>query len=174
MRLMLSTTLTAVMGAALQPPSLLARYLRLCPHYFLLPQHAFGGTFTKSATKTTKRATTRDYVDRNIPGVFDVAYDAYGRDGCNINACHRCLFDIQMRSYPRYFLLPQHAFGGTFTEKATKPAKRAINRDLTDRNLPDVFDVVYDTYGRDGFSNRLSSLLARYTDALASSLFFVP
>ena len=105
MRLMLSTTLTAVMGAALQPPSLLARYLRLCPHYFLLPQHAFGGTFT---------------------------------------------------------------------EKATKPAKRAINRDLTDRNLPDVFDVVYDTYGRDGFSNRLSSLLARYTDALASSLFFVP
>ena len=171
---MLSATLTADMGSALRLVTAACSIYGCARVFNSFTPSAFGDTLTKSATKTTKRATTRDYVDRNIPGVFDVVYDAYGRDGCNINACHRCLFDIQIRSYPRYFLLPQHAFGGTFTEKATKPAKRAINRDLTDRNLPDVFDVVYDTYGRDGFSNRLSSLLARYTDALASSLFFVP
>ena len=61
-------------------------------------------TFTKSATKTTKRR----YDDRNIRDVFDVVYDTYGRDGCSVNACHRCWLEILMRSYPQYFLLPQH------------------------------------------------------------------
>ena len=57
-------------------------------------------TFTRSAAKTTKPAITRDYDDRNIPDVFDVAYDTYGRDGCSINAFHRWWLDIQTRSHP--------------------------------------------------------------------------
>ena len=63
---------------------------------------AFSGTF---ATKTTKRATTRDFLDRNIPDAFDVVYGTYGRDGCSMNAGHRCLPDIQMRSHPQYIML---------------------------------------------------------------------
>ena len=66
----------------------------------------------KCASKTTKRAITRDYVDRNIPDVFDFVYDTYGRDGCSINACHRRLLDIQMRWYILQKNAPS-AFGGT-------------------------------------------------------------
>ena len=47
----------------------------------MLVPSAFGGTFTKSAPKTTKRATTRDHNDHIIPDLFDVVYDTGGRDG---------------------------------------------------------------------------------------------
>ena len=73
-------------------------YLQPLSSVFLAPS-AVGGTFTISATKTTKRAITRDYDDRNIPDLLGVVDDTYGRGGCTIVACHRCLFDI--RSYPQ-------------------------------------------------------------------------
>ena len=46
-----------------------------------LPQHLVALFVTKSATKTMKRAITRDYDDRNTPDVFDAVYDPYGCDG---------------------------------------------------------------------------------------------
>ena len=47
-----------------------------------------------------KRATTRDYDDRNIPDLFDIVYDTYRRDRFSIKACHRCLLEMWMRSNP--------------------------------------------------------------------------
>ena len=67
---------------------------------------------TKGATKTTKRAITRDYVDRSIPDVPDVVCDTCGRDGCSINPCRHFLLDIQMRWYPQKNA--PAAVGGTF------------------------------------------------------------
>ena len=91
--------------------------------------------------------------EHKIPDLFDDAHDTCCSCG-EIAACHRCWLDIQMRSYPQYFLLPQHlvAFLVTFTKSATKTTKRPITHDYDDRNKPDVFDVVYVTYGRDGCS----------------------
>ena len=98
--------------------SLLARYADALVSSICLALSAFGA-------ETTKRATTRDYDGRNITDMFDVAYDTYGRDRFSFKACHRCLLDIQMRSYPQYFLLPQHLMVLTFshfkfTRNATK------------------------------------------------------
>ena len=36
--------------------------------------------------------------------------------------------------------------------RATKTTKRVITRDYDEGTMPDLFDVVYDTYSRDGFS----------------------
>ena len=80
-----------------------------------------------------------------MPDVFDVVYDTYGRDGLIIVTCHCCWLDIRMRSYP-------HNFGCFNTKIATKSTKRAATRDCDDRNLPHVFDVVYDAHGRDGLT----------------------
>ena len=73
--------------------------MRSYPQYFCSDQKlvALLITFSKSATKTKKRAITRDYDDRNIPDVFDVVYDVCCRDECSIAACHRCWFYMQMQ-----------------------------------------------------------------------------
>ena len=43
------------------------------------------------------------------------------------------------------------AFGVTFAKSAGESTKRATAHDYDDRNIPDVFDIVYyDTHGRDG------------------------
>ena len=101
-----------------------------------------------------KRAITRDCDDRSIPDAFDVVCDTYDRNGCSIAACHRCWLDIQMRSYPQLVQLRRYlvALLVIFTESTSKAAKRAITRDYDARNMPDVFDLIYDTYGRDGCS----------------------
>ena len=56
----------------------------------------------------------------------------------------------------QYFLLPQHlfddTFGGTFTKSPIKIPKRATTRYYDDRIIPDLFNVVFDTYGIDGFT----------------------
>ena len=100
---------------------------------------------------------------------FDVAYDTFGRDGFTIDACHRCLLCIQMRSYILNIFCPS-AFCGTFIKSVTKATKRTITRDYVDRNIPDAFDVVYDTYGRDGCSIT-AAIAAGSISALVSSLF---
>ena len=37
--------------------------------------------------------------------------------------------------------------------------ERATNCNFNDRNTPDLFDVVYDTFGRDGFSSKSNGIL---------------
>ena len=63
----------------------------------------------------------------------------------SIAACHRCLLDIRMRSYPQYFWLLQRLVTLLAANSATTTTKRATTRDYNDRNLPELFDVVYDT-----------------------------
>ena len=71
--------------------SLLARYIdALVSSIFF----CFGDPFRKSdymCHQTTKQATTRDYVDRNIPDVFDVVCDTNGRGGFSVKDCHSLL-----------------------------------------------------------------------------------
>ena len=96
--LILSTTLTAVMGAALTPVIAGCSIYRCVGIYYkkMPPLHLVAPVvkMTNNATKTTKRAITRDYVDRNTPDMLDVFYDTIGRDWCSINACHRCWLDV--------------------------------------------------------------------------------
>ena len=95
------TTPVAVVDEVLRPVIAAGSIYRCARILNIFAPSPFGDTFSKSATKTTKRATTRDCVDRIIPGVFDVADDTHGRDGCSIVACHRRLLDIRMRLYPQ-------------------------------------------------------------------------
>lgn len=88
--------------------------------------------------------------DHKIPDLLDVVSNTCCRCGQGIAACHRCLLDMRMRSYPQYVYLS--AFGDTFTKSAPKTMKRVITRDYDGRNIPDMFVVVYDTSGRDGLT----------------------
>ena len=121
--------------------------LRSYPQYVLLPQH-LATRLPEVPPKYEARSNPRNCVDRNMPDAFDV-YDTYDRGGCGMNACHRCWFDIPMRSYPQNVLLPQHLVALLIKVRPY----RAITRDYVDRHIPDVLDAVYDTYGRDGRSN---------------------
>ena len=49
-------------------------------------------------------------------------------------------------------MLALSAYGGTYSDKATKTTERAITRDYVDRHIPGVFDGSCDTSGRDGCS----------------------
>ena len=62
-----------------------------------------------------------------------------------VQHCHRRLLDIRMRSYPQYFWLLQRLVTLLAANSATTTTKRATTRDYNDRNLPELFDVVYDT-----------------------------
>ena len=55
------------------------------------------------------------------------------------------------------------AFGVTFAKSAGESTKRATAHDYDDRNIPDVFDIVYyDTHGRDGLTLYTTCANAHY------------